>query len=126
MSISISSGKNAGLWRVKPFGAVGRVVGLRVEPGGVVADDGPAQRLHLRAVRVAGTLPHGDKVAAEQGSTFGKDTTCCVGPVNSSAAFGARTAYWMPPRNDSESSGFQVNRAFQVPLLPAVLKSEQR
>ena len=70
------------------------------------------------------TLPHGDRVDDEQGSSCGKDTTCCVGPVYSSATFGARVAAWKPPRNDTESIGFQVNMAMQVLVPPAVLKSD--
>jgi len=38
------------------------------------------------------TLPHGESVEDEQGSSCGNATTACVGPWNSSATFGARVA----------------------------------
>src|SRR5580658_9379361 len=73
-----------------------------------------------------GTLPQGDSVEAEQGSSIGKATTFCVAPVYSSATLGARVASWKPPRKLSWSKAFQVNMVFQVLRLPAVLKSDSR
>src|SRR6185312_9994024 len=126
VSCSISSGKNAGDWRCQPSGPFG-VLNVWVLNSEVML---PMIASHkactLARFGLLATLPHGDNVVEEQGSSCGKETTCCVGPVYSSATFGARVAAWKPPRNDTESIGFQVSMAIQVLVLPAVLKSDQR
>src|SRR5262245_22471111 len=67
------------------------------------------------------TLPHGASVVLAQGSLFGKPATNTVGPVKSSATFGARVATWMPPRKLTQLVTPQLARALYVSTPPAVL-----
>src|SRR5665213_335979 len=94
---SISKGKKVGTWRVQPLGPVPYVLALKVwvlNSEVVLPISASHKACTLPRFGLLARLPHGDSVEAEQGSSCGKPTTFCVGPVYSSATFGARVATW--------------------------------
>src|SRR4051812_40449272 len=75
----------------------------------------------LRRLGLLATLPHSASVVFAHGSLFGNPATVTVGPVYSSATFGARVATCMPPRKLTYVLTPQLASALNVFTPPAVL-----